>query len=279
MCSRARKSAFVQVNHQLNIENDEKIRSSVSNDVIEQAPACPLMSIRANKRDEYVPFLLLIFFHSSSSFSPSCWSNKFFFFFSDGMDLSYLNLLTFLSLFIINVSSLISSTEFQCLFCDNLIDGPGCGEFTRTIPLRTCRTYCYFAIIYNRSSISQRAIRDCSPYDDMSVDGTLLLEDKLGHRTSTIDILTLKRCNSEQCNNDFYLKSDEYLLINRTSTLSSSSFVWTFQLVSLVLFLQYFLFDKYRWFSFLSFSAKKANDFGFFHFNLHFRSFDSFRYR
>ena len=238
-CTRASLSLSVQVNHQLNIEDEEKIRSSVSNDVIEQAPACPLMSIRANKRDEYVLSLSLVLLHLPTDQTSSTSL-------SDGMDLSYLNLLTFLSLFVVNVSALISSTEFQCLICDNLLDGPGCGEFTLTMPLRTCRTFCYFAIIYNRSSISQRAIRDCSLYDDMSVDGTLLLEDKLGQRTSTIDILTLKRCNSEQCNNDFYLKSDEYLLINRTSTVFSSSSLWTFELVSLVLFLQYFLFDKHR---------------------------------
>lgn len=199
----------------------------------------------------FLPLIIIFsffFLHSDQTSSLS--------YFSDGMDLSYLNLLTFLSLFIINVSSLISSTEFQCLICDNLIDGPGCGEFTRTIPLRTCRTFCYFAIIHNRSSISQRAIRDCSPYDDMSVDGTLLLEDKLNHRTSTIDILTLKRCNSEQCNNDFYLKSDGYLLINRTSTFSSSS-AWIFKLVSLVFFLQYFFFDKHRWVFFFFVSNSK----------------------
>ena len=70
-CTRASLSLSVQVNHQLNIEDEEKIRSSVSNDVIAQAPACPLMSIRANKRDEYVLSLP----PSSSSFSY--WSNKF----------------------------------------------------------------------------------------------------------------------------------------------------------------------------------------------------------
>ncbi|CAF3535378.1 unnamed protein product [Rotaria sordida] len=136
---------------------------------------------------------------------------------------------------LINYSSIINAYDFQCLTCDNFVDGPGCGEFTKEIPVRTCRTFCYFAIINNRSlllspsssssSISKRellpipltrAIRDCSPYDDMSIEGNILLESKLGSLSSSlssshIDIIIIKRCNSEQCNNDFYVKSDEFL--------------------------------------------------------------------
>ncbi|CAF3874337.1 unnamed protein product [Rotaria sp. Silwood2] len=144
------------------------------------------------------------------------------------MDLYYLNFLFSLFLMLTDYSPIINAYDFQCLTCDNFIDGPGCGEFTKQIPVRTCRTFCYFAIINNRSlsssSISKRellpitltrAIRDCSPYDDMSIEGNILLESKLGSlslsSSSHIDIITIKRCNSEQCNNDFYLKSDEFL--------------------------------------------------------------------
>ncbi|CAF4389010.1 unnamed protein product, partial [Rotaria sordida] len=51
-------------------------------------------------------------------------------------------------------SSVVNAYDFQCLTCDNFIDGPGCGEFTKQIPVRACRTFCYFAIIYNRSLLS-----------------------------------------------------------------------------------------------------------------------------
>ena len=139
----------------------------------------------------------------------------------------------FLLLCLINYSSLLKTYDFQCLTCDNFIDGPGCGEFTRQIPVRTCRTFCYFAIIHNHSTILQselslnrltRAIRDCSPYDDISIDGSLLLQSKLGSiSSSSIEILTIKRCNSEQCNNEFYLKSDE-LLSSKTSSPKRMSF-------------------------------------------------------
>jgi len=139
------------------------------------------------------------------------------------MDFFSLNL--FIIILLINYSSIINAYDFQCLTCDNFIDGPGCGEYTRQIPVRTCRTFCYFAVIHNRSLSSSvferefslnkltRAIRDCSPYDDISIEGNLLLQSKLGSlSSSSIDIITIKRCNSEQCNNDFYLKSDEFLL-------------------------------------------------------------------
>ncbi|CAF3411158.1 unnamed protein product [Rotaria socialis] len=133
-------------------------------------------------------------------------------------------------------SSVVNAYDFQCLTCDNFIDGPGCGEFTKQIPVRACRTFCYFAIIYNRSLLSSseskrqvlpmkliRAIRDCSPYDDMSIEGNILLESKVGSLSSSslsstsspppshIDIITIKRCNSEQCNNEFYLESNDFL--------------------------------------------------------------------
>jgi hypothetical protein len=135
-----------------------------------------------------------------------------------------LNILSILFLILIDYSSIINAYDFQCLTCDNFIDGPGCGEFTKLIPVRTCRTFCYFAILHNRSlsSVSKRefptitltrAIRDCSPYEDMSIEGNILLESKIGSLAtpSQIDIITIRRCNSEQCNNDFYLKSDEFL--------------------------------------------------------------------
>ncbi|CAF1198330.1 unnamed protein product [Rotaria sordida] len=149
------------------------------------------------------------------------------------MDFSLSNLFIILFIILIDYSLFINTYDFQCLTCDNFIDGPGCGEFTREIPVRTCQTYCYFAIIYNRSlplSIHQRetssnillrAVRDCSPYEDMSIEGNLLLESKIG--TSSINIITLKRCNSEQCNNDFYLKSDEFLF-GRSSSYRQISF-------------------------------------------------------
>jgi hypothetical protein len=139
------------------------------------------------------------------------------------MDLYYLNFLFSLFLMLIDYSSIINAYDFQCLTCDNFLDGPGCGEFTKQIPVRTCKTFCYFAILQNHSSSRSkrelptitltRAIRDCSPYEDMSIEGNILLESKIGSssRSSHINIITLKRCNSEQCNNDFYLKSDEYL--------------------------------------------------------------------
>ena len=99
--------------------------------------------------------------------------------------------LLFFFLLLIDYSSIINAYDFQCLTCDNLIDGPGCGEFTRQIPVRTCNTFCYFAVIHNRSLSSShyinvnflritltRAIRDCSPYEDMSIEGNLLLRIK-----------------------------------------------------------------------------------------------------
>lgn len=138
---------------------------------------------------------------------------------------------TYLLLFLISSSSTFKSDDFQCLVCDNFLDGPGCGEFTRQIPVRTCRTFCYFAVIHNRSLASStlrrelaldtytRAIRDCSPYDDISIEGNLLLQTKLGLTSMNfIDIRTLRRCNSEQCNNEFYLQADEFLL-GRSSVL------------------------------------------------------------
>jgi hypothetical protein len=140
------------------------------------------------------------------------------------MDFISLNLSIILFFILIDYSSFINAYDFQCLTCDNFIDGPGCGEFTRQIPLRACRTFCYFAVIHNRSLSSSvlqresplntltRAIRDCSPYDDMSIEGSLLLQSKIGSSSSSIDIITIRRCSSEQCNNDFYLKPDELLL-------------------------------------------------------------------
>ena len=120
-------------------------------------------------------------------------------------------------------SVLVNANNFQCLTCDNLLDGPGCGEFTRIIPVRTCQTFCYFAVIHNRSADSSaprrelsrnpsiRAIRDCSPYADMNIDGTVLLKPKIDSFAS-VNILTIRRCDSEQCNNDFYL--DPTLLLS-----------------------------------------------------------------
>ena len=113
------------------------------------------------------------------------------------MDFYYLNLFISFFFMLIDYSSIINAYDFQCLTCDNFIDGPGCGEFTRQIPVRTCQTFCYFAVIHNRSlssSISKRefltitltrAIRDCSPYDDMSIEGNILLESKLGSSSSS----------------------------------------------------------------------------------------------
>ena len=138
---------------------------------------------------------------------------------------------------LIDYSSIINAYDFQCLTCDNFIDGPGCGEFTKQIPVRTCKTFCYFAILQNRSlssSVSKneystitltRAIRDCSPYEDMSIEGNILLESKIGSSPTSpyIDIITIKRCNSEQCNNEFYLKSDE-LLFGTSSSYRQISF-------------------------------------------------------
>lgn len=129
-----------------------------------------------------------------------------------------------LLILLINYSSFIQTYDFQCLTCDNFIDGSGCGEYTKQIPVRTCRTFCYFAIIYNRSFLSStRAIRDCSPYDDISIEGNLLLQSKVGSLISSIDIITIKRCNSEQCNNDFYLQTDE-LLLGKSSSYYQISF-------------------------------------------------------
>ncbi|CAF5215773.1 unnamed protein product, partial [Rotaria magnacalcarata] len=73
-----------------------------------------------------------------------------------------------------------------------------------------------------------RAIRDCSPYDDMSMEGNQLLESKIGAlSTSSIDIITLKRCNSEQCNNDFYLKAEQ-IFLGRSSSYRHLSFPFSF---------------------------------------------------
>jgi hypothetical protein len=155
----------------------------------------------------------------------------------------------FLLVFIINYSSFLKAYDFQCLTCDNLIDGPGCGEFTRQIPVRTCRTFCYFAVIHNRSlttsilerehSVNRltRAIRDCSPYDDISIEGNLLLQSKIGSvPSSSIEILTIKRCNSEQCNNEFYLKPDELFRGNHSSSNQSYSFPILFFLFLIIFY-------------------------------------------
>jgi hypothetical protein len=164
------------------------------------------------------------------------------------MNLYYFNLLWILFLILIDYSLIINAYDFQCLTCDNLIDGPGCGEFTKQIPVRTCKTFCYFAILHNRSFSSipkrelstitlTRAIRDCSPYDDMSIEGNLLLESKIGSLSLSpfIDIITIKRCNSEQCNNDFYLKSDA-LLFGRSSSYRQISFPLLFFLFMIIFY-------------------------------------------
>ena len=165
------------------------------------------------------------------------------------MDWYYLTLLFSLFLLLFEYSSIVDAYDFQCLICDNYIDGPGCGEFTKQIPVQTCRTFCYFAIIHNRtfsSSVSKRelstvtltrAIRDCSPYDDMSIDGPVLLESKLGSLSTSphIDIITIKRCNSEQCNNDFYLRSDD-LLYGGSSSYRQISFPLRFFLFLIIFY-------------------------------------------
>lgn len=146
-----------------------------------------------------------------------------------------------LLLFLINSSSTFKSEDFQCLICDDFLDGPGCGEFTRQIPIRTCRTFCYFAILHNRSSTSSslrrelgldahtRAIRDCSPYDDISIEGSLLLQSKIDFITlKSMDIITIRRCNSEQCNNEFYLQPDELILGRNSSNRTRIFFQWIF---------------------------------------------------
>ena len=146
-----------------------------------------------------------------------------------------------LILLLVDYSLHIHGYEFQCLTCDNLSDGPGCGEFTREIPLQTCRTFCYFAILHNRSMNRSplpssdrflRAIRDCSPYDDISIEGYQLIQSKVGSSISpsSIDILTLKRCNSEQCNNEFYL-NPEALLVNRSSSSSAPPSFFSFVII------------------------------------------------
>src|ERR1700722_16552624 len=103
----------------------------------------------------------------------------------------------FLLIFLMFNLTILYAYDFQCLTCDNYIDGPGCGEFTRQIPVRTCTTFCYFAVIHNHSltTISSsllereltsitltRAIRDCSPFDDISIEANILLELKLGSK-------------------------------------------------------------------------------------------------
>ena len=142
---------------------------------------------------------------------------------------------------LIDSSSIIRAYDFQCLTCDNSVDGPGCGEFTKQIPVRTCRTFCYFAIVQNRTEVSSisylRAIRDCSPYDDMSIDNHLLLESKLGGESSQLEIITIKRCNSEQCNNDFYLKSDEFSR-GRSSNTQRITFPCLFFLFMIIFYFQ-----------------------------------------
>jgi len=127
-----------------------------------------------------------------------------------------MQLRTLFFLLLIQLISFIYSYDFQCLICDNSFDGPGCGDYTREIPVRRCRTFCYFTILSN-----QRAIRDCSPYDDISIDNHILLQSKI-NLTSTIEILSLKRCTSEQCNNDFYIQSNEFLLYGRSSSINRS---------------------------------------------------------
>ena len=167
------------------------------------------------------------------------------------MDLSCLNLIFSLFLMLVDDTSIINAYDFQCLTCDNFIDGPGCGEFTKQIPLQTCKTFCYFAIIRDRSissssSVSKhklstikliRAIRDCSPYEDISIEGNILLESKLGSLSSSslFDIITIKRCNSEQCNNDFYLKADDFL-IGISSSYQQISFPLLFCLFTIIFY-------------------------------------------
>lgn len=146
------------------------------------------------------------------------------------MDVSVLNIIVLL----LQSISFLSSSHFQCLTCDNLLDGPGCGEFTREIPVRTCRTFCYFVLVYNRTVPQHRtytrAIRDCSPYDDISIENTLLLQSKL-HLAPAVEILSLRRCTSEQCNNDFYLQPDEYLFGKCSLPRSADFLLWLFPLV------------------------------------------------
>lgn len=147
------------------------------------------------------------------------------------MDLTSLNvLLTVLFIFLDDACS-VDVHEIQCLTCDNLLDGPGCGEFTRQIAVTSCRTFCYFTVLHDRSSSFGglpstgvlRAIRDCSPSEDMLIEGYQLLEPKLGSSaSSSIEILTMKRCNSEQCNNDFYLKAEELLTSGSSARLRRS---------------------------------------------------------
>ena len=156
----------------------------------------------------------------------------------DFISMSSLVTLLFL-LLLVDYSLNLHASEFQCLTCDNRVDGPACGEFTREIPLRTCRTFCYFAILLNRSApaspslASLRAIRDCSPSDDLSIEGYQLLESKIGtsHSSpSTIEILSLKRCNSEQCNNEFYLNPED-LFANHSSLTSLPAGVLFFVMI------------------------------------------------
>ena len=171
------------------------------------------------------------------------------------MDFSYLTIVALLCVLLLDCSSIVHGYDFQCLTCDNFIDGPGCGEFTKQIPVRNCRTFCYFAILQNRTSsivpssaasrrhgltsiALMRAIRDCSPYEDMSIEGNLLLESKLGSLSPSIDIITLKRCNSEQCNNDFYLKPDDVLPRGKSCLTRSIPFPLLFSLSMIIFYLK-----------------------------------------
>ena len=168
------------------------------------------------------------------------------------MDLTSINLFISFFILLIDCSLYIQGYKFQCLVCDNYIDGPGCGEFTREMPVKTCRTFCYFAVIYNRSlsfphelpvNKLTRAIRDCSPYGDMSIEENLLLESKIGSLSSSslIDIITLRRCNSEQCNNDFYIKPDELLNLNSSYRQISYSILFFHFVIIFFLFEEYVL--------------------------------------
>ncbi|CAF0862082.1 unnamed protein product [Didymodactylos carnosus] len=136
--------------------------------------------------------------------------------------------------------------SFQCLQCDNQIDGPGCGEFSQIIPLQECKTFCYFAIIRNytthhkrRLLIATRAIRDCSTYSDIEVETETLLETKIPNirHYRSLDIVTIKRCTGEQCNNEFYLKES-----NGSSTIkitSCSYYYYYYYLLTISLLLFY----------------------------------------
>ena len=155
----------------------------------------------------------------------------------DEMDL--IRLLPFFVVVLFGEYSYTYATDLMCLKCDSQHGDSGCGEFTQTIPLEKCETYCYFLVLRHRSTPNHlRAIRDCSPFDDVNIDINKILRTKLDDSAtlSSLQIIGSRRCDADQCNTDFYTNARE-LLSNRTNSPRKNLFYKIFLFTLTLLFL------------------------------------------